>query len=29
VTPMASTTAIQPFGMASMAGRVEIGDDQD
>src|SRR5579862_3381542 len=29
VTPMASTTAIQPFGMASIAVRVEIGDDHD
>ena len=29
VTPMASTTAMQPFGMASIAVRVEIGDDQD
>src|ERR1700722_13586429 len=29
VTPMASTTAIQPSGMASIAGRVEIGDDHD
>src|ERR1700722_2739409 len=29
VMPMASTTAIQPFGMASIAVRVEIGDDQD
>src|SRR5437660_12805694 len=28
-TPMASTTAIQPAGMASIAVRVEIGDDQD
>src|ERR1043166_7887161 len=28
-TPMASTTAMQPFGMASIAVRVEIGDDQD
>src|SRR6201995_517039 len=27
--PMASTTAIQPAGMASIAVRVEIGDDQD
>ena len=26
---MASTTAMQPFGMASIAVRVEIGDDQD
>ena len=29
VTPMASTTAMQPAGMASIAVRVEIGDDQD
>src|ERR1700690_4584091 len=29
VTPMASTTAMQPSGMASMAVLVEIGDDQD
>src|SRR5207247_10207608 len=29
VKPMASTTAMQPFGMASIAVRVEIGDDQD
>ena len=29
VTPMASTTAMQPAGMSSMAARVEIGDDQD
>jgi hypothetical protein len=29
VTPMASITAMQPFGMASIAVRVEIGDDQD
>src|SRR3984957_5885856 len=29
VIPMASTTAIQPSGMASIAVRVEIGDDQD
>jgi hypothetical protein len=29
VTPMASTTAMQPSGMASIAVRVEIGDDQD
>src|SRR6185369_17162951 len=28
-TPMASTTAMQPFGMASIAVRVEIGDDHD
>src|SRR5690242_11575464 len=28
-TPMASTTAMQPAGMASIAVRVEIGDDQD
>src|SRR3954463_13098755 len=28
-TPMASTTAMQPFGMASIAVRVEIGEDQD
>src|SRR6202044_3277689 len=27
--PMASTTAIQPSGIASIAVRVEIGDDQD
>src|SRR5215813_7884034 len=27
--PMASTTAMQPAGMASIAVRVEIGDDQD
>jgi hypothetical protein len=26
---MASTTAMQPSGMASIAVRVEIGDDQD
>src|SRR5690242_4584464 len=26
---MASTTAMQPFGIASIAVRVEIGDDQD
>src|SRR5262250_2867591 len=29
VMPMASTTAMQPEGMASIAVRVEIGDDQD
>src|SRR6516165_3122776 len=29
VIPMASTTAIQPAGIASIAVRVEIGDDQD
>ena len=29
VTPMASTTAMQPAGIASIAVRVEIGDDQD
>src|ERR1700744_2152032 len=29
LTPMASTTAMQPSGMASLAVRVEIGDDQD
>src|SRR4051812_39088501 len=29
VMPMASTTAIQPSGIASIAVRVEIGDDQD
>src|SRR5690349_15165984 len=29
VMPMASTTAMHPAGMASMAVRVEIGDDQD
>src|SRR3954467_2349018 len=29
VTPMASTTAMQPAGMASIAVLVEIGDDQD
>src|SRR3984885_4491246 len=29
VMPMASTTAIQPSGMASIAVRVEIGDDHD
>src|SRR3982074_1838614 len=29
VTPMASTTAIQPSGMASIAVRVEIGEDHD
>src|SRR3982075_3682588 len=29
VTPMASTTAMQPSGMASIAVRVEIGDDHD
>ncbi len=29
VMPMASTTAMQPSGMASIAVRVEIGDDQD
>src|SRR5215475_11306083 len=29
VTPMASTTAMQPAGMASIAVRVEIGEDQD
>src|ERR1700744_3491829 len=27
--PMASTTVMQPSGIASMAVRVEIGDDQD
>src|ERR1700761_2705040 len=29
LTPMESTTAIQPAGMASIAVRVEIGDDHD
>src|SRR5689334_23756225 len=29
VMPMASTTVMQPAGMASIAVRVEIGDDQD
>src|SRR5271168_2186126 len=29
VIPIASTTAMQPGGMASIAVRVEIGDDQD
>ena len=29
LTPMASTTAMQPSGIASIAVRVEIGDDQD
>src|SRR3954454_932298 len=29
VMPMASTTAMQPCGIASIAVRVEIGDDQD
>ena len=29
VTPMASTTATQPAGIASMAARLEIGEDQD
>src|SRR5215467_403870 len=29
VMPMASTTAMQPAGIASIAVRVEIGDDQD
>src|SRR6201994_2215579 len=29
VMPMASTTAMQPAGMASIAVRVEIGEDQD
>ena len=29
VTPMASTTAMQPSGIASMAARVDIGEDQD
>src|ERR1700704_4222448 len=29
LTPMASTTAMQPSGMASIAVRVEIGDDHD
>ena len=29
VMPMASTTAMQPSGIASIAVRVEIGDDQD
>ena len=29
VTPMASTTATQPAGIASIAARVEIGDDHD
>src|SRR5947209_11995928 len=29
LTPIASTTAMQPSGMASIAVRVEIGDDQD
>ena len=28
VTPIASTTAMQPAGIASIAARVEIGDDQ-
>jgi hypothetical protein len=28
VTPIASTTAMHPSGIASMAARVEIGDDQ-
>ena len=29
VTPMASTTAMQPSGIASMAARVDFGEDQD
>ena len=29
VTPIASTTAMQPSGIASIAARVEIGEDQD
>src|SRR5271155_5155587 len=29
VMPMASATAMQPAGIASIAVRVEIGDDQD
>jgi len=29
VMPIASTTAMQPSGMASIAVRVEIGDDHD
>jgi hypothetical protein len=29
VTPIASTTAMQPSGMSSMAARVERGEDQD
>ena len=29
VTPMASTTATHPSGMASMAARVEIGEAQE
>src|SRR3954451_4492424 len=29
VMPMASTTAMQPSGIASIAVRVEIGEDQD
>ena len=29
VTPIASTTATQPAGIASIAARVEIGDPQD
>ena len=29
VTPIASTTAMQPAGMASIAARVEIGDAHD
>src|SRR6516164_163128 len=29
VMPIASTTVIQPAGMASIAVRVEIGEDQD
>src|ERR1700749_2400171 len=29
VTPMASTTVMHPSGIASIAVRVEIGDDQD
>src|ERR1700686_2635648 len=29
VTPIASTTAMQPSGMASIAVRVDIGDDHD
>ena len=29
VMPIASTTAMQPAGMASIAVRVEIGDDHD
>jgi hypothetical protein len=29
VTPIASATAMQPSGIASIAARVEIGEDQD